>query len=119
MYGDNIINFNDFDFNEIDWNRLWDDSVSNYPRKKDKNWDEIAKKFVVWEKNDDYPEKLVNAMDLDKSYNVLDLGCGEGSVTLKIASKVKSVTAVDKSGEMLKVLKSKADKSNINNIKYL
>ncbi|KZX10643.1 class I SAM-dependent methyltransferase [Methanobrevibacter filiformis] len=72
-----------------------------------------------WEKKDDYPEKLVNQIELDEGMTVLDLGCGEGSVTLKIAKQVKKVTALDKSKEMLKLLRNKAENLEINNIEYI
>jgi ubiquinone/menaquinone biosynthesis C-methylase UbiE len=48
--------------------------------------------------------------------SVLDLGCGEGSVTLLLAEKAKSVTAFDKSGEMLKILGKRAEDKGLNNI---
>lgn len=79
----------------------------------------MAKKFNLWEKHDDYPEKLINRMDLDKNDTVLDLGSGDGSVTLKIANKVKKVTAVDKYKNMLDLLKEKADNAGVDNIEYV
>ncbi|MDR2624255.1 MAG: methyltransferase domain-containing protein [Methanobrevibacter sp.] len=79
----------------------------------------MAKKFNLWEKHDDYPEKLIDKMSLDKNDTVLDLGSGDGSVTLKIATKVKKVTAVDKYKNMLDLLKEKAYKSGIDNVEYV
>ncbi|MDR2830809.1 MAG: hypothetical protein LBB45_07230, partial [Methanobrevibacter sp.] len=80
---------------EIDWNERWNKIYEENSTKKKKTWNDVAKKFKLWEKHDDYPEKLINKMSLDKNDSVLDLGSGDGSVTLKVATKVKKVTAVD------------------------
>lgn len=58
-------------------------------------------------------------MTLDKNDTVLDLGSGDGNVTLKVATKVKKVTAIDKYKNMLDLLKEKAEKARINNIEYV
>jgi ubiquinone/menaquinone biosynthesis C-methylase UbiE len=112
------ISISNFNIKEIDWNECWNKTRKKYGKKK-KTWNDVAKKFNLWEKNDDYPEKLINKMDLDKNDNVLDLGSGDGSVTLKIAKKVKKVTAVDKYKNMLDLLKEKAEATGINNIEYM
>ena len=48
---------------------------------------------------------------LDEKDTVLDLGCGEGSITLPLAEKVKSVTGVDSSPKMLELLNQRAEKN--------
>ena len=55
-------------------------------------------------------------MRLSKNDSVLDLGCGEGSVTIPIAKKVTKVTAIDSSEKMLELLKEKCEKEEIANV---
>jgi ubiquinone/menaquinone biosynthesis C-methylase UbiE len=50
---------------------------------------------------------------------VLDIGCGPGTLTIPLAQKAKSVTALDISIEMLKNLKANAEKVGLDNILYL
>jgi len=55
-------------------------------------------------------------MRLSKEDSVLDLGCGEGSVTIPIAKKVAKLTAIDSSEKMLELLKEKCEKKEIANV---
>jgi peptidoglycan/xylan/chitin deacetylase (PgdA/CDA1 family)/ubiquinone/menaquinone biosynthesis C-methylase UbiE len=54
--------------------------------------------------------------NLNKNHNVLELGAGTGRFTVPIAEKVKKVTAVDISSNMLNVLKYKAKQKKLENI---
>jgi ubiquinone/menaquinone biosynthesis C-methylase UbiE len=56
---------------------------------------------------------------LDENDTVLDVGCGEGSVTIPIAKRVKKVIGVDSSPKMLEYLEKRASENNINNIKCI
>ncbi|XP_070570602.1 demethylmenaquinone methyltransferase-like isoform X2 [Ptychodera flava] len=46
---------------------------------------------------------ITSMMKLDATDNVLDIGCGSGSLTKLIASQVKDVTGIDKSPSMIDV----------------
>jgi ubiquinone/menaquinone biosynthesis C-methylase UbiE len=84
-------------------------------------WDKIAPKYdnetksyrelneIMYKKIHQYSNKM---------FNVLDCGCGTGTITIEIAKCVKTVTAMDISNEMLKIVKAKAEKSEIENIEY-
>ena len=50
---------------------------------------------------------------------ILDLGCGEGSITIPLSKEVKSVTAIDSSYKMLEILTEKIKENNIKNIKII
>jgi len=71
----------------------------------------------------EYPEQvirlLVDKYSLDKKSRVLDLGCGPGSVAVKIAPFVDDVVAIDPLDEMLKQGKTIAAANNVSNIKWL
>lgn len=58
-------------------------------------------------------------MRIDKDDTVIDLGCGEGSITIPLSKKVKSITAVDSSKRMLEILDDKCKAENIDNIKTM
>lgn len=104
----------------IDWQYHWEKELKELPsHNQSKNWDGIAKKFRKWMEKDDYPEKLLNKIKTKPEYSVLDIGCGEGVITIPLAKKVSEVTAVDLSGEMLELLREKAQKEGLNNLNYL
>ncbi|OQD59050.1 methyltransferase [Methanobrevibacter arboriphilus JCM 13429 = DSM 1125] len=58
-------------------------------------------------------------MRINKGDTVIDLGCGEGSITIPLSKKVKFVTAVDSSKRMLEILDEKCRAENIDNIKTI
>jgi ubiquinone/menaquinone biosynthesis C-methylase UbiE len=58
----------------------------------------------------------MSKMSLNREDSLLDLGCGEGSVTLAIAKKVAKVTAIDSSENMLELLKEKCEKEELANV---
>ena len=84
----------EIDLLELDWEYIWKKSIKK-GMKKEKNWDEIAKDYGKWLENDDYPDVLLNEMRISSNDTVLDIGCGEGTITRKIAKKAKSVTGID------------------------
>ena len=55
-------------------------------------------------------------MILDENDTVLDVGCGEGSITIPLSKKVKNVTALDSSPKMLEYLQKRCEERNIDNI---
>ena len=99
--------------NEIDWCGFWAEKLSD---KKDKNWDKAAEGFYKRTKNEDYNTALFSKLILNENDTVLDVGCGEGSITIPLSGKVKNVIGVDSSPKMLEYLKKRADEHNIDNI---
>ena len=99
--------------NDVDWCCFWAEKLSN---KKDKNWDNAAEGFYKRTKNEDYNNALFTKLILNENDTVLDVGCGEGSITIPLSRKVKKVIGVDSSPKMLEYLKKRADEHNINNI---
>jgi len=105
---------------DIDWNEMWNRTLQEMPSKNtEKRWDKIASKFNEWMKTDDYPQNFADKIHKESDYTVLDLGCGNGSITLKVAEEVEHVTAVDMSEEMLKIVKENAKKEGISNVSYV
>lgn len=106
--------------NDINWSYYWQKELKELPKpNKSKDWDNVAEKFRKWMKKDDYPDKLLKKIVTNPNDSILDIGCGEGTITLPLAKKVSRVTCIDLSSEMLKILKEKAEKQGINNLKCL
>ncbi len=64
----------------------------------------------------EYTKNQVNQMTLDPNDTVVDIGCGPGRLAIPIAKKVKKVTAVDISEEMLNKCITNAQAEGVNNI---
>lgn len=58
-------------------------------------------------------------MGLMPEHTVLDIGAGNGRITIPIAKRVKQVTAIEPSIRMLTFLKAKAKKEQISNLIYV
>ncbi|TMS41062.1 MAG: methyltransferase domain-containing protein [Methanobacterium sp.] len=102
------------------WNIIWKEAVLKMPHKDDsKYWDNIAPKFNQWMEKDDYPRELVSKIKIEEGDTVFDIGCGNGAITIPLAKKAKSVTALDSSVKMLDILKEKANAEKLTNIKIL
>jgi SAM-dependent methyltransferase len=100
---------------ELKWDEFW---AYELKQKEDrgKDWDKAAAGFQKRAKKDDYHELLFSKLVLDENDSVLDLGCGEGSITLPLAKKVKRVTGVDSSTKMLELLNERAHEQGIDNV---
>ena len=105
---------------DVNWNDLWKKAVEKLPKKSSsKSWDEIAPQFDEWMRKDDYPQELIDKIKIEKMDTVLDIGCGNGSITLPLAAKADSVTALDISTKMLDILQEKAITQDLSNIKVI
>ena len=99
--------------NDVDWVKFWEEKLAN---KNDKDWDKAAPGFFKRTRKEDYQTALFDKLILDENDTVLDVGCGEGSVTIPIAKRVKKVIGLDSSPKMLEYLENRADENNIENI---
>ena len=102
--------------NDVDWVSFWAERLSI---KVDKDWDKAAPGFFKRTRKDDYQDALFDKLILDEDDTVLDVGCGEGSVTIPIAKRVKKVIGVDSSPKMLEYLEKRANENNISNIESI
>lgn len=101
--------------NEVKWSQYWQESLEQ-KEDKNKDWDKVAPNFHKKSKKDDYHDLLFSKLILNKNDSVLDLGCGEGSITLPIAKLVRKVTGIDSSTKMLELLNQRAQEQKINNV---
>ncbi|MBF0105605.1 MAG: class I SAM-dependent methyltransferase [Deltaproteobacteria bacterium] len=57
--------------------------------------------------------------DISKSFDILDLGCGQGSLAVFLAPLVKSVDGVDLSPEMISLANQKKSKMELANVDFV
>jgi SAM-dependent methyltransferase len=117
------------DFSKIDWQAMWQEERGPY--RDDLSikelWDKRADSFTKRinrvkdgepRDKDDYISKMLDRIEVQPGWTVLDIGCGPGTLAIPLAQKAKSVTALDISPEMLKNLKVNAAKAGLSNIRY-
>ena len=102
--------------NDVDWLGFWAERLET---KVNKDWDKAAPGFYKRTRKDDYQTALFDKLILDENDVVLDVGCGEGSVTIPIAKRVKKVIGLDSSTKMLEYLEKRANDNNITNIETI
>lgn len=104
---------------QIDWSELWKQALqaASWQDWGKAGWDKRAEGYYEWVKADDYTEHLLSRIKVDTSSTVLEIGCGPGSLAIPLAKRVKSVTAVDVSKEMLNYLSKDADRDGLTNIR--
>jgi SAM-dependent methyltransferase len=103
---------------EIDWSLIWRESRKHRSRKSKgrKEWDRKAASFARRNMRSDYIDHLVRIINPKPEETVLDVGSGPGTLAVPLASMANKVTAVDFSAEMLKELRSEADRQGVTNI---
>ena len=92
--------------------------------RKESFWDRKAETFPRYEPGEDnYEAKMLarireGGVDF-RGKTVLDVGSGSGMYTLRLAREAERVTAVDISGEMLRLLRQDAEGMGLDNIEYV
>jgi cyclopropane fatty-acyl-phospholipid synthase-like methyltransferase len=81
---------------------------------------------AAWDENparvklaDDVAKAIHDEVPLEQDMDVLDLGCGTGLVTLRIAAKVRSMVGADSSRGMLKILEEKIASQKLGSVRTL
>ncbi len=87
-----------------------------WQRKTSEDWDKRAAGFARRHKDSVYVKEFLKRLPLFPAMSVLDMGCGPGTLTIPLARKVKEVTAVDFSSEMLATLAERAAGEGLENI---
>lgn len=107
---------------DINWEEMWRETQCHVnPSEPNviseiERYDCIAPLFKEWMSIDDYPLKVLENIQLEPDWSVLDIGCGTGALSIPIAKKVRSVTGIDFSAKMLDIIRSDAEKQSITNL---
>lgn len=72
--------------------------------------------FSLSENNDEFIKELTDKGILNANSTVIDIGCGVGGYTFRIAPIVKSIVAMDINKTALDIIKKRAKETNLNNI---
>ncbi len=109
----------DLTYDKIDWNRLWQNARAekSWTPKGPADWDKKAPSFAKRNSSSPFVDLVLDRIPLSSNLTILDGGSGPGTLALPLAKKVKSVTAIDFSKGMLKVLSTRASEQHINNIR--
>ncbi len=103
---------------DINWATLRANAMDRkgWKSKGAKEWDGKAESFSKRNRDSAYTSLFISHLPLQSSLTVLDIGSGPGTLAIPIATRVKSVTAIDFSGGMLNSLNRVAAEQQINNI---
>jgi SAM-dependent methyltransferase len=106
-------------YQDIDWNLLWHQAQTekSWPAKGSAEWDDRAAAFSRRTEQSPYTEKFLTLLKPNPSWSVLDVGSGPGTLALPLATRVKKVTCIDFSANMLKILVSRAEQQQLTNIR--
>jgi ubiquinone/menaquinone biosynthesis C-methylase UbiE len=107
--------------NSIDWNQLWKEQRAKRVHKEEspQYWDKRAPSFADHVVKTDYSNAFLKIIKPKRSWSVLDMACGGGTLSIPLAYKVKEITAVDFSNAMLDILEKEAHKRKLKNIKTI
>ncbi|AGZ81175.1 class I SAM-dependent methyltransferase [Campylobacter fetus] len=105
-------------YDEIDFAKLYIEQkkISTFKPKSSADWDKKASSMNESVHKSYYADEFVSKIKFDKSTTVLDMGCGPGTIGLKLAKHVKNVLCCDYSDEMLKCVKQNARNLNLDNV---
>ncbi len=101
-----------------DWDLIWRQSCRR--RKSDRNdrefWNKRAPSFADHARESSYVTDFLRITALPSQWSVLDVGCAAGTLAIPLAAKVRKVTAMDFSENMLAILSKRARDKGITNI---
>ncbi len=106
------------DIREIDWNRIcWETRKrKSSPSSNSAYWDNRAPAFARNSSKSDYSVLFLGMLKVKPHWTLLDVGCAAGTLAIPLAERVKSITAIDISGNMLALLRERCAKLNISTI---
>lgn len=109
----------DLIYDDLDWNQLWKNSrrQKGWSSKGAEDWDKKAASFAARNSDSPFASLLLPHLPLDKSRSVLDIGCGPGTLSLPMAKRCRTVTAMDFSAQMLQILGDRMKAEHVENIK--
>jgi len=109
------------DFKDIDFNELYvkQKQKTSFKSKGVEQWNRKALHMNERVHQSIYNKEFLEAVNTDQCESVLDVGCGVGNLSLKLAARLNTIFSLDFSPVMLEQLEQNAqelDLSNINTI---
>jgi len=105
-------------FISIDWSAAWREAfLAHAPENATSEyWDKRAELFQNQARFDEYTRLILRRLRVGGGQSVLDVGCGVGNLTLPLAQRARTVTALDVSEPMLAYLRKNAAEAGLKNI---
>ncbi|HSW36089.1 MAG TPA: class I SAM-dependent methyltransferase [Candidatus Limnocylindrales bacterium] len=105
----------------ISYDAIWQQQIKAFENSHDtaSYWNGRSQTYDSRWRTSTYAHELLSRMELKPDYNILDIGCGTGTMTIPLAARVRHVTALDISPLMLEKLRQKSANRNINNIEII
>ncbi|MFP4545540.1 MAG: class I SAM-dependent methyltransferase [Methanomassiliicoccales archaeon] len=107
----------------IDWNEVWRLAMLGTGRIRPSDttfWDNLAESRSAGEgAMSDLTVAQLERITVEPEHSVLEIGPGDGRLTLPLARKVERITAVEPSERMLRLLHDGAIREGLNNITFL
>jgi SAM-dependent methyltransferase len=105
----------------IDWNEVWRGvhEMKHAPVRDSKFWDKRAHSFTRHATRSDYIGQFLDIMKPQPQWSVLDIGCAAGTLAVPLAPTVRSITALDHSNGMLRLLDERCWANGIRNIRMV
>ncbi len=94
-------------------------NTSTFKTKNSTDWNAKAKQMNKKVHESIYIEEFLNAVDLEGMQTLLDVGCGPGTLALRLAPKLDHVYAMDFSESMLECVVENSKKHDLDNITCL
>ncbi len=100
------------------WAEQWSRAQQQNPeRNTPEFWDRRAPEFCCRQKaKNEYESDFLQLMRLQPEWSVLDVGCGSGTLAIPLAQRVKTVTALDFSSEMLNLVAQRCGDLGLTNV---
>ena len=113
-----------FDIQGIDWNEVWKKWRTEHAflGRSSAFWDARAQTFaehMLSKRGHAYAEKLLQIINPEQDWTIVDMGCGAGTLAVPFSEHVKAITAVDFSGTMLEILKERCREGGIANVRTI
>lgn len=93
--------------------------LSTFKGKSSQDWDKRANSMNTNVHKSIYTKIFVDNINTTDCNSLLDVGCGPGTISLAISSKLKEVYALDYSLGMLECVEQNCKEKNISNIKTI
>lgn len=108
-------------FEDIDFNKLYVEqkSKTSFKAKSSDDWDKKASSMNKRVHKSIYNDEFLELLDIKGINSLLDVGCGVGNLSLKLAPKLSQVYSLDYSKGMLEILEQNANEQDIKNIKTI
>jgi len=105
-------------YEDIDFNELYvkQKELTSFKAKGKEAWDEKAPYMNKRVHNSIYNEQFLDLLNLDGIKSSLDVGCGVGNLSLKLAKEIDEVNCLDYSSGMLEILQQNAKELNLTNL---